>query len=282
MTSQQTTTLLRASAWVLVVALIGLAALFGYTVYLDRQEAIQSTPALRVIQEIKKQVRAQPNNVVFRVRLGEGYAAAGKYQQAIEQFNAALKLDPKHPGAISRPRYGRHDHQAQGPGGQVLREGRLADGHRDGHGDRRPARAGALQPRQHGLERARVREGRRLLQGGVADPQGLVGHLLAAFPSVHGHGRDRRGDQVRGVLARIRSELRAGELRRRRSCTCRRRTTSRHPSTSGGPSMPTPRRESRRSFWSSSEPPTLGLPRPGRLWRRSRSRRSSTSRSRDG
>ena len=33
------------------------------------------------------------------MRLGEAYAAAGKNQEAIEQFNAALKLDGKHMGA---------------------------------------------------------------------------------------------------------------------------------------------------------------------------------------
>lgn len=99
MTSQQLTTVLRVSVTVLLVAVIGLVGVFGYTVYQDRQEAVQSTPALRTLAAVKKEVRKQPNNVVYRVRLGEAYAAAGKNQEAIEQFNAALKLDGKHIGA---------------------------------------------------------------------------------------------------------------------------------------------------------------------------------------
>ncbi|MDZ4168802.1 MAG: tetratricopeptide repeat protein [Coriobacteriia bacterium] len=99
MTSQRLTTILRVAVATLAAAVIGVVAVFAYNIYLDRQAAIQSTPALRVVAAYEKIVRAQPNNAPNRVRLGEAYAAAGQYQKAIEQLNAAIKIDEKHPGA---------------------------------------------------------------------------------------------------------------------------------------------------------------------------------------
>lgn len=99
MTSQQLTTTLRIAVAATAAAVIGVSGLFAYNVYLDRAEAIQSTPALRVVEGVKKQVRARPNDAALRVRLGEALAAAGKSQEAIEQFNAAIKIDEKHVGA---------------------------------------------------------------------------------------------------------------------------------------------------------------------------------------
>ncbi len=54
---------------------------------------------IRLIKGIEAEVRKTPNDVILRVRLGEAYGAAGKYDQAVEQFKQALKIDPKHVGA---------------------------------------------------------------------------------------------------------------------------------------------------------------------------------------
>jgi Tfp pilus assembly protein PilF len=91
---------LRLSVAGMLVAVVGLGAYFGWTVYSDRQEASEATPALRVIKAMREQVRGKPNDAMLRVRLGEAVAAAGKSQEAIEQLNAALKIDPKHTGAL--------------------------------------------------------------------------------------------------------------------------------------------------------------------------------------
>jgi tetratricopeptide (TPR) repeat protein len=99
MTSRQITVVLRTTVIVLLVAVLGVAGLFGYTVYRDRQNAINSTPALRVIAGLRTLVKSNPNDTSYRIRLGEAYASATQYQKAIEQFNAALKIDPKHTGA---------------------------------------------------------------------------------------------------------------------------------------------------------------------------------------
>jgi len=83
----------------LVVALVGLAGWFGYTVWSDRQADRLTQAPNRVVDALIEQVRTSPNDVVLRVRLGEALGAAGRFPEAIEQFNAALKIDPEHVGA---------------------------------------------------------------------------------------------------------------------------------------------------------------------------------------
>lgn len=88
-------------ASVLGIAILAFGGYFGYTVYADRIAADSSTPAMRVVRAVEAQVRQKPNDPVMRARLGEALAAAGKIQEAIEQLNAAIKLDPKHTGAYN-------------------------------------------------------------------------------------------------------------------------------------------------------------------------------------
>jgi len=83
----------------LLLAVVGLAAWFGYTVWLNQQSQELTNAPTRVIAGLESQVRKAPNDAVLRVRLGEALGAAGKYPQAIEQFNAALKIEPNHVGA---------------------------------------------------------------------------------------------------------------------------------------------------------------------------------------
>jgi tetratricopeptide (TPR) repeat protein len=84
---------------VLLVGLIGVAAYFGYTVYVDQQMEFNSSATGRLATVLEQAVRKAPNDATIRIRYGEALGAMGKYQQAIEQFNAALKIDPKHTGA---------------------------------------------------------------------------------------------------------------------------------------------------------------------------------------
>jgi tetratricopeptide (TPR) repeat protein len=92
-------TILTVAVAVLLAAVLGFGGYFGYTVYRDKIAAEDATPALRLIKVLKAQAAQSPNDAVVRVRLGEALAAAGRPQEAIEQLNAALKIDPKHTGA---------------------------------------------------------------------------------------------------------------------------------------------------------------------------------------
>lgn len=91
--------LLNAGLGFVLAAILILAGVFAYNVYADRQQALYADASYRVIKAIEEQVRAQPNDVILRVRLGEALGAAGRYKAAIEQLNAALKIDPEHTGA---------------------------------------------------------------------------------------------------------------------------------------------------------------------------------------
>lgn len=84
---------------VIIVAVFAFGAYFGWRVYVDSQTNDATSGAARLIAALSDQVRKTPNDAVLRVRLGEAYGALNKYQQAIAQFNAALKIDPKHTGA---------------------------------------------------------------------------------------------------------------------------------------------------------------------------------------
>jgi len=85
---------------VLAVSIVALGAYFGWTVYRDRRIAEDATPALRIIRVLKQEVRQKPNDAMLRVRLGEALAAADRTDEAIKQLNAALKIEPKHTGAL--------------------------------------------------------------------------------------------------------------------------------------------------------------------------------------
>ncbi len=98
--SQRFDLIIRIVIAVLLVAIVGLGAYFGWTVRRDRIAIEGATPALRVVRALEGQVRGKPNDALLRVRLGEAYAAAGRDQDAIKQFNSALKIEPKHTGAL--------------------------------------------------------------------------------------------------------------------------------------------------------------------------------------
>ena len=84
----------------LIVAVVGTAGYFGWTVYSDRVLAERSSPAGRIIAVLRDQIKAEPNDAALRVRLGEALSAIGRDEEAIEQFNAALTIDPEHTGAL--------------------------------------------------------------------------------------------------------------------------------------------------------------------------------------
>ena len=84
---------------ILLLGVLGVAGYFGYTVYQDQQRELYSSAAGRIVAALSQQVRRNPNDVTLRVRLGEAFATMGKYPKAVEQHNAAIKLNPKHTGA---------------------------------------------------------------------------------------------------------------------------------------------------------------------------------------
>ncbi|MBU4556229.1 MAG: tetratricopeptide repeat protein [Actinobacteria bacterium] len=87
------------TASILVLAILAVGGYFAYSVYQNQLVAEDSTPALRALKVLREQVKKSPNDALLRVRYGEALASAGKSQDSVEQFNAALQIDPTHTGA---------------------------------------------------------------------------------------------------------------------------------------------------------------------------------------
>jgi len=92
-------TVLNVFILVLLAGVIGLGAWFGYSVYQTRQAERLATPALRLVENMKAQVRENPNDANLRIRLGEALGAVGQYDAAVEQFENALKIEPENTAA---------------------------------------------------------------------------------------------------------------------------------------------------------------------------------------
>lgn len=96
---QRTDTIIRAVIVVLVSAVIGTGLLLGYSVWQGRKIESSSTPAQRALAGLRDLVIKNPSSAAARVRYAEALAGAGIYPEAIEQLQAAIKLDEKHSGA---------------------------------------------------------------------------------------------------------------------------------------------------------------------------------------
>ena len=86
---------------VVAVLVIGALAYLGYTVWRGEQQAKQGSLASRAIGNLEEMVRQEPQNPDYRVILGDAYRDTGSHAAAVDQYNAALELQPDNPGALS-------------------------------------------------------------------------------------------------------------------------------------------------------------------------------------
>lgn len=90
---------LSAAIAAVLVALLALSGVFGYQVYREKQRQELANPAMRVVRTLVEQARQHPDDPLVRARLGEALATAGKYDEAIEQLQAAVTIKPDYVGA---------------------------------------------------------------------------------------------------------------------------------------------------------------------------------------
>jgi Flp pilus assembly protein TadD len=83
------------------VLVIGALLYLGYTVWQGERQVRQGSLSSRAIENLKEMVRSNPENAEARVLLGDAYRDVGGYNDAIEQYNAALDLKKDHIGALS-------------------------------------------------------------------------------------------------------------------------------------------------------------------------------------
>jgi tetratricopeptide (TPR) repeat protein len=89
----------RIVAWMAVVLLVGIP-LIGIVYFLD--QAHPTTPSLveRTIATAEAAVRENPNALGVRVTLAEAYAAAGRQEDALRQYDEVLKAAPENSTAV--------------------------------------------------------------------------------------------------------------------------------------------------------------------------------------
>jgi len=85
-----------------VLALLIIAATFlAYTVITFQLQERRAQPASQAVQNLIAAVEADPQNLGLRLTLAEALAADGRLNESIEQFNAALEIEPDNPNALS-------------------------------------------------------------------------------------------------------------------------------------------------------------------------------------
>lgn len=92
---------LDAAIAVVVVLVVVLGGYLGYSVWAQNQQVKNSSPSAREIASLSAKLRANPNDFDSRMRLAQAYAVAGKDDQAIEQYQALLKINKNYVPALN-------------------------------------------------------------------------------------------------------------------------------------------------------------------------------------
>lgn len=87
--------------WVTVIAVVGVALYLGYAIAAGTKAKEQGTPVNRALVGLRETVKKNPKNVEARLRLATGLDAAGREDEAIEQYKTVLKLEKSHPSALA-------------------------------------------------------------------------------------------------------------------------------------------------------------------------------------
>ena len=156
---------------VALIAVLAIGAIFGYTIWQDRQERAKATPALRTINELEGQVaKGAEQRRAPRVRLGEAYASAG---MAAHGHQAAQDRDEARPEAhrrVARPRDDRDEREEVPRSEGLLHQGRRPHERRDFQNVNNRRENALYGLGMIALETQAVRGRRREVQGGAADP----------------------------------------------------------------------------------------------------------------
>lgn len=96
----KTRTWLDYTVWGVAALTVVLAAYLGYSVWAQNTYNLATSPAARAVVNLEKLVKKAPNDPGSRIRLAEAYAAVGNLDQAVNQYNQALKLDAENPFAL--------------------------------------------------------------------------------------------------------------------------------------------------------------------------------------
>lgn len=86
--------------WTVGGILIVLLLYLAYSVWAEKVYKQTTSPAGRAVANLEKICRQRPRDAGVRVALAQAYVAADREGDAIEQYNAALKIDKDNPAAL--------------------------------------------------------------------------------------------------------------------------------------------------------------------------------------
>ncbi len=89
------------ATWLVGALCALLAAYLVFAVLSHRASVIASTPAARAVGELTKAVRGSPNDLSLRLQLAQALTVAGRDVEAVDQYQAALKIRPNDPSALA-------------------------------------------------------------------------------------------------------------------------------------------------------------------------------------
>jgi len=92
---------LDAAIAVIAVVVLVLGAFLGYSVWAQSRMVVASTPAARAVAAVEAKVRKNPNDIDARMQLAQALAVAAREDEAIAQYEAALKINKNFAPAIS-------------------------------------------------------------------------------------------------------------------------------------------------------------------------------------
>ena len=97
LTDEQLNKAIKLTSLLIVACVVSFAIYYVYSSYFAQSPTVTE----KAIMETEKSVSRYPNNPSYRVRLGELYLNNKDTNAAVEQFDAALQLNPKHGSALS-------------------------------------------------------------------------------------------------------------------------------------------------------------------------------------
>jgi len=87
--------------WVVAVLVLVLGAYLGWSVWSHNRSVVVSTPASRAVEDIKANLKKDPNNLVLRMSYAQALLVAGRQNEAVEQYKAILKVKKEYTPALS-------------------------------------------------------------------------------------------------------------------------------------------------------------------------------------
>lgn len=86
--------------WAVAAVTAGLLVYLGYAMWMQNQYEKATSPAGRAAANLENVVRKKPGNAGARIALAQAYVAADRVNDAIDQYQAALKIEKENPVAL--------------------------------------------------------------------------------------------------------------------------------------------------------------------------------------